>query len=129
MYVTDSMSGVPVYEQIVRQTERFILTGLLPADAAMPSVRTVAGEISANPNTVQKAYAQLLARGLLYTVPGKGSFVSPDAREKLRDDLRGGLIQIENLTAQCAEAGIDRQEVLDAVERGYARMNRNTPEA
>ena len=120
MYTTDNLSGVPVYEQIVRQTEAFILAGILPPDASMPSVRAVATEIAANPNTVQKAYANLLGRGILYAVPGKGSFISPDAKEKLRAELEKKLESVERLAAQFAGAGIPKQEVLDAVERGYS---------
>ena len=123
MYMIDNMSGVPVYEQIVQQTERFILAGILPPDAPMSSVRSVAAEISANPNTVQKAYTQLLGRGLLYAVPGKGSFVSPDAREKLRGELQKELSNIESMAAQFAGAGIPKQEILDAVERGYSALS------
>ena len=120
MYQIDIMSGTPVYEQIVRQTEAFILAGILPPDASMPSVRAVATEIAANPNTVQKAYANLLGRGILYAVPGKGSFISPDAKEKLRSELEKKLESVEQLAARFARAGIDKQEVLDAVERGYS---------
>ena len=87
MYTTDNLSGVPVYEQIVRQTEAFILAGIMQPDSPMPSVRSVATEIAANPNTVQKAYSNLLGRGIIYAVPGKGSFISPDARQKLRNEL------------------------------------------
>lgn len=123
MYTIDNLSGVPVYEQIVRQTETFILTGILPADAPMPSVRAVAAEISANPNTIQKAYTQMLGRGVIYAVPGKGSFVSAKARDKLRDELEAQLSQIERLAAQFARAGLDKQSVLDAVERGYQQTS------
>ena len=123
MYTIDNLSGVPVYEQIVRQTETFILTGILPADAPMPSVRAVAAEISANPNTIQKAYTQMLGRGVIYAVPGKGSFVSAKARDKLRAELETQLSQIETLAAQFARAGLDKQAVLDAVERGYQQTS------
>jgi Predicted transcriptional regulators len=119
MYTTDNLSGVPVYEQIVRQTEAFILAGIMQPDAPMPSVRAVATEIAANPNTVQKAYSNLLGRGILYAVPGKGSFIAPDAKEKLRAELEKKLESVERLAAQFAGAGIAKQEVLDAVERGY----------
>ena len=119
MYTTDNLSGVPVYEQIVRQTEAFILAGILQPDASMPSVRAVATEIAANPNTVQKAYSNLLGRGILYAVPGKGSFIAPDAKEKLRAELEKKLASVEQLAAQFAGAGIAKQEILDAVERGY----------
>ncbi len=119
MYTTDNLSGVPVYEQIVRQTEAFVLAGILQPDSPMPSVRAVATEISANPNTVQKAYTNLLGRGIIYAVPGKGSFISPDAREKLRSELEKKLEGIERMAEQFADAGIAKQDVLDAVERGY----------
>ena len=88
-------------------------------DAPMPSVRSVATEIAANPNTVQKAYSNLLGRGIIYAVPGKGSFISPDAKEKLRNELEKKLESIEQMASQFANAGIAKQDVLDAVERGY----------
>ncbi len=119
MYTTDNLSGVPVYEQIIRQTETFILAGIMQPDAPMPSVRSVATEIAANPNTVQKAYSNLLGRGIIYAVPGKGSFISPDAKEKLRNELEKKLESIEQMASQFANAGIAKQDVLDAVERGY----------
>lgn len=120
MYMIDSLSGVPVYEQIVKQTENFILAGIMPADSPMPSVRSVAAEISANPNTIQKAYTQMLGRGIIYAVPGKGSFVSPDAREKLREECKSDLAEVERMSARFARAGIEKELVLDAVERGYS---------
>ena len=123
MYTTDNLSGVPVYEQIVRQTEACLLAGILQPDSPMPSVRAVATEIAANPNTVQKAYSALLGRGILYAVPGKGSFVSPDAREKLRTELEKKLESVEQMASQFADAGIAKQDVLDAVERGYERSH------
>ena len=123
MYTTDNLSGVPVYEQIVRQTEAFILASIMQPDSPMPSVRSVAAEIAANPNTVQKAYSALLGRGIIYAVPGKGSFVSPDAREKLRAELEKKLESVEQMAAQFADAGIAKQDVLDAVGRGYERSH------
>ena len=44
----------------------------------MPSVRALALKFSINPNTVQKAYAVLESGGIIYSVKGKGSFVSED---------------------------------------------------
>ena len=100
----------------------------MQSDAPMPSVRSVATEIAANPNTVQKAYSNLLGRGIIYAVPGKGSFVSPDAREKLRAELENKLEGVEQMAAQFAVAGIAKQEVLDAVERGYSAHVRSLSE-
>ncbi len=123
MFVIDSLSRTPVYEQIVKQTEKFILTGVLHPDSPMPSVRSVAAATSSNPNTIQKAYTQMLGRGILYAVPGKGSFVSREARDKLREQCTANLIEMENLAAEFARAGIDKSLVIDAVERGYQSIN------
>ena len=65
MYQIDVMSRTPVYEQIIRQTEEFILKGVLKPGDRMPSVRTLSVELSVNPNTIQKAIAELDRRTLI----------------------------------------------------------------
>ena len=72
----------PIYEQIVDRYRHLILMGALAPDEQMPSVRSLAMELSTNPNTVQKAYAELERQGYLYSVKGRGSFVCH------ADDLR-----------------------------------------
>ena len=67
----DNNSSVPIYEQIYKQLLEYITTGLMHADDKLPSVR----ELS-NPNTVVKAYRLLEEQGFIYSLPGKGSFVS-----------------------------------------------------
>jgi len=68
----DSMSRQPVYEQIVDQVEQMILSGLMRPGEQLPSVRSLSLELSINPNTIQKAYAELDGRGIIYTLPGRG---------------------------------------------------------
>ena len=77
----DSMSRQPVYEQIVDQVEQMILSGLMRPGEQLPSVRSLSLELSINPNTIQKAYAELDGRGIIYTLPGRGGFVSQNAPE------------------------------------------------
>ena len=69
----------PIYEQIVEKFKLLILKGALTQDEKMPSVRNLAMELSINPNTIQRAYAELEAEGYTYSVPGKGSFVCDSA--------------------------------------------------
>ena len=64
MFAIDRYSPTPIYEQLTAQFERLILLGLLAPNAALPSVRALSQELSINPNTVQKAYADLERRGL-----------------------------------------------------------------
>ncbi len=119
LFVIDNMSGTPVYEQIIKQAENFILTDVWGSDAPVPSVRSVAVETSSNPNTVQKAYTQMLTMGILYSVPGKGSFVSADAKEKLKEKNMERLSCVESLSREFALSGIEKELVIGAVDRGY----------
>ncbi|MBE6753622.1 MAG: GntR family transcriptional regulator [Ruminococcaceae bacterium] len=125
MYVIDNQSRQAVYEQIVAQTERFVMTGLMTADQPMPSVRSLSMELSVNPNTIQKAYAELERRGIIYVVTGKGSFISSGAKDSLAIAKRGRLAEIEAIAGECAIAGIDKQLIYDAVDKGYGRNGGN----
>ncbi len=67
-----------IYEQIYNEVVRLITLGVLAPDEKLPAVRETAKSLGVNPNTVQKAYAMLEKNGLVYSVPAKGSYVSPD---------------------------------------------------
>ena len=123
MYSIDNQSRKAVYEQIVEQTERFVLSGILSPEQSMPSVRSLSVELSVNPNTIQKAYSELERRGVIYIAPGRGSFVSPGALDALAAQRMGKLEMIEGYARECAWAGIEKRLVLDAVEKGYEGRN------
>ena len=72
----DNNSSVPIYEQIYKQLLEYITTGLMHADDKLPSVRELSSSIHINPNTVVKAYRLLEEQGFIYSLPGRGSFVS-----------------------------------------------------
>lgn len=72
----DNNSGVPIYEQIYKQLLDYITTGLMRVDDKLPSVRELSSSMHINPNTVVKAYRLLEEQSFIYSVPGKGSFVS-----------------------------------------------------
>ena len=65
MFVVDVMSRVPVYEQIIKQVEEQVLTGILKEGDKLPSVRSLSVKLSINPNTIQKAYTELDRRQLI----------------------------------------------------------------
>lgn len=79
----DQRSRVPIYEQIQQSVEELILTGIYAADDQLPSVRALAADLAINPNTIQKAYHLMESQGLIYSLPGRGSFIALSA-----DDLR-----------------------------------------
>lgn len=70
----------PIYIQIKDGLKRLIVSGVLGSDEKLPSVRELAGTLAINPNTIQRAYRELEAEGYLYSMTGKGTFVSPDVR-------------------------------------------------
>lgn len=77
MIQIDLQSRVPLYEQLQEQIIRLSMLGILDENQQLPSVRALAREVGVNPNTVAKAYQQLEQQGIIYTVSGRGSFVSP----------------------------------------------------
>jgi GntR family transcriptional regulator len=68
--------GTPIYRQIVEQVRLGVATGVLAPGDAMPSVRSLAEQHVVNPNTVVKAYAELVRDGVLESHHGKGFFVA-----------------------------------------------------
>ncbi|OPX86185.1 MAG: HTH-type transcriptional repressor YtrA [Pelotomaculum sp. PtaB.Bin104] len=77
MFELDLRSRSPMYEQLVEKIKDLIINNVLKPDEQLPAVRVLAGELTINPNTIQKAYRELEHRGYIYSVPGKGSFVRP----------------------------------------------------
>ncbi len=97
----------PIYEQIVDEVEQMVVHGVLLPDSQLPSVRQMASELSINPNTIQRAYSELESRGVIYSVKGKGNFVSPNAtmlRERRMEDIR---TQFLDLLEAAKKIGID----------------------
>ncbi len=76
MYDIDQRSSVPVYEQLVRQIQRSILSGDLSDGDKLPSIRELASALRINPNTVAKSYRQLENDGLVNSKRGLGIFVT-----------------------------------------------------
>lgn len=72
MIILDYQDRRPIYEQIVEKFQALILSGALLPDTQLPSVRRLAMDLSINPNTIQRAYAQLEKDGLVYPVKGRG---------------------------------------------------------
>ena len=109
----------PIYEQIQAELRRLMLTGALPPGSRLPSVRELAGQLAINPNTIQRAYNELEAEGYIYSVAGKGSFVSGTAdadaarRETLRADVKKLLNELRYLGVTEADAAALIKEVYE----------------
>ena len=121
MFQIDKFGRTPIYEQIIEQSERLIVSGALKADEQLPSVRMLSQTLSVNPNTLQKAYAELERRGVSYSVPGSGRFVSKEATRLIGERMRGTIGQVGALSEKLCAAGIPLEQVLDAVRAAYGK--------
>lgn len=115
MFSIDNMSQRPIYEQLIEQVERYILTGLLKGEDSLPSVRSLSVELSINPNTIQKAYSELTSRGIAFSVPGKGCYVSPDAFEIISKRGRRELAVLKDTVRRLKLIKMSNEEILSAV--------------
>lgn len=120
MFQIDALSRTPVYEQLIEQLERFILTGIIKAGDQLPSVRSLSLQLSINPNTIQKAYGELDTRGIIYSIPGIGCFVAEKAAEKLTAQKRQvQLPAFAALVKELALAGVSADELHEILENTY----------
>ena len=119
MFSIDNLSQMPVYEQLIEQTKRFILIGALKSGDALPSVRGLSVKLSVNPNTIQKAYSELTHRGILIAVPGKGLYVSEGALEVLGASARQKISDLKELLQELKLSGITENEILKTVNDIY----------
>ena len=72
----NSRDSRPIYEQIMDNLRRLIISGGMAPGDRLPSVRELAAQLTINPNTIQRAYRELETEGYICSVPGRGSFVS-----------------------------------------------------
>ena len=119
MIIIDYTDGRPIYEQIVERFQSLVLCGVLEKNEALPSVRNLAMELSINPNTIQRAYATLESQGYIYTVKGKGNFVS-DKASLIKDYQKEISSQLNEICKQAASAGMDREEFMALVKESVA---------
>lgn len=115
----------PLYEQVAERFKELILTGVLQPDEKIPSVRSMAIELSVTPNTIQRAYSELEKAGYIYTVTGRGNFVSDGTT--LQDiHLQQLLGQVRSAIFQAKNAGISRDEILETLELIYGGITYDT---
>lgn len=106
----DYRDSRPIYEQIVDYFRKLIFKGILAPEEQLPSVRSLAMELSTNPNTVQKAYQELERQGYTFSVKGRGSFVLFDERMRQNriEELKK---EIDAVRQEAADLGITMEEL------------------
>lgn len=105
----------PIYAQVRDGFQQLIISGVLPPDYKMPSVRELAGDLTINPNTIQRAYRELEVDGFIFSVPGRGSFVSSD-REAANRRKAELLDEFKKLAEELTAHGVSRKELIAVLE-------------
>ena len=100
----------PIYLQVKESLRQLIIGGVLTPESKLPSVREIAGTLAINPNTIQRAYRELEAEGFIYSIPGKGSFVSP-SREISGEELRRRWEDLDRAVRELRFLGVSEEEL------------------
>ncbi len=112
--ILSNSSDRPIYEQIVSQIKEMIMKGELKPGEPMPSMRKLAKELHVSVITTQRAYEDLQRDGFIVTVPAKGTFVSDQNQEFIREE---NLRRIEKLLSDAAALGRENGMSLEELKR------------
>lgn len=114
--ILNHSSMVPIYEQLMEQIKSDIIQSELKEGEALPSVRTLAGELRISALTVKKAYDKLEEEGFVTTVHGKGTYVSAsdkqlalEARQKAIED------DFDKVIDRALFMGMKKEEISEVV--------------
>ena len=101
-----------VYLEIAEQYKEYIKLGVIKTGEKLPSVRTLAGELGVNPNTVARAYSVLEEEGLVKALPKKGAFVTFGEPSGVEPDQKNVIYALKDM-------GVSRKSILKWIEEVY----------
>lgn len=114
----DYHSRTPIYEQIKEQIVLDVSRGILKKDDQLPSLRQLSAQLGININTVKRALSELEAQGVIYSVAGKGIFISGNA-ESQNIYLEQSLDAVKSALATAKEMGAREERLLAIVKELY----------
>ncbi|MEW9110431.1 GntR family transcriptional regulator [Cytobacillus gottheilii] len=115
MFELDVRSRKPIYEQLVERLKELIISEILKTDEQLPSVRTLAQQLTINPNTIQKAYRELETQGYIYSIKGRGSFVSPPSLHIQSEKLEKVKSELNKLMSEALYLGMNAGDLINMV--------------
>ena len=115
-------NGVPIYTQIIDEMSMRIASGAYGPGEKLPSVRDLAMSAGVNPNTMQRALAELERRGLVYSERTSGRFVTKEETvlHELHEELAAKCF--EELNEKLTKIGMDSKEIRSSVERWLRKI-------
>ncbi|MCI8983310.1 MAG: GntR family transcriptional regulator [Hungatella sp.] len=120
MIILDYRDRRPIYEQIVERFQELMMSGAMEENSQLPSVRSLAMDLSINPNTIQRAYAELERQGYIYSVKGKGSFVADNSH--IKDSKREAVFKKqEEVALEAWTLRADRERLHQIIDQIFSR--------
>ena len=114
--ILNHSSMVPIYEQLMEQIKSDIINSSLKEGEALPSVRSLAGELRISALTVKKAYDKLEGEGFVTTIHGKGTYVTAsDKQLALEARQREAEADFEKAIDRALAMGMSREDILETV--------------
>ncbi len=115
----DYHSRTPIYEQIEEQIAGLISSGVLKPNDQLPSLRQLSAELSININTIKRAFSELEAKGITYSVAGKGIFISGNTQknailDSALQDVKSAIVKARTMGAKLE----DIKEIINTVFKG-----------
>lgn len=120
MFSIDVRSREPIYLQLEKSIIKYISLGIYEKDSPLPSVRALACDLGINPNTVSKAYKELELRGVIYTVAGKGAYVSETDLKSIHSAVTK---QLHSALQDAKNLGIVKDEIIQLVNSVWEDKN------
>lgn len=111
----DYHSRTPIYEQIEEQIAGLVSSGVLKANEQLPSLRQLSSELAININTIKRAFSELEAKGITYSVVGKGIFISGNPQRNAI--LDSALDEVRTAITKAKAMGAKRADVIKIVEK------------
>ena len=127
--IISNQTREPIYEQISTQIKKQVLTNELPAGEPLPSMRQLAKDLGVSVITTKRAYEELEKRGYIYSVVGKGSFISEQNKETIlerkmnviEEQLSAAILNSKEIGIELSEL----EELLRTLYEGEANGKRN----
>ena len=114
--ILNHSSMVPIYEQLMEQIKSDVINSSLKEGEALPSVRSLAGELRISALTVKKAYDKLEEEGFVTTIHGKGTYVTAsDKQLALEARQREAEADFEKAIDRALAMGMSREDILETV--------------
>lgn len=120
MLSIDNRSRLPIHEQLQNSIIQYIALGIYAPNEQLPSVRALASELGVNPNTVQKAYRMLEEKGVVYSIVGKGAFVS-DTESTITKIKEIELGKFREMASEAKSTGLTKKELSDVLDEVFEK--------